>query len=342
MNRRHFLKKTTAAGLTAYAAGVKGSSAFAKKTVSAKENKELEEDNLWSLVILPDTQLYSLKYPGLLHLQTQWLFENKNKYNIVYVLQNGDVTHNNTELEWKRASKAFSRLDGEIPYAISLGNHDYEDNATNRTTLANKYLPISRFAEWQSFGQAMEKGKINNVYHTFKAANQDYMIICLEFGPRNEVLEWANNIIENHPNHKVILMTHAYLYSDSTRYDWKGKRGQQKWNPHSYPLADTGTTINDGQQMWDKMVSKYSNIFLTINGHVLNDGLGFSTSTADNGNKVHQMLVNYQMLPVGGGGWLRILKFLPYEKKIKVEDYSPLYETVNSNSKNQFIIDLDF
>lgn len=307
----------------------------AENTITKNESKS------WSLVILPDTQNYASEYPGLFHLQVQWILENKDKYNIVYVLQNGDLVNNNTEeIQWQKASQAFARLDGTVPYAISFGNHDFgpDGSTKDRTTLANQYFPISRFEKWPTFGGVMEAGKVDNTYHTFNAAGQDYLIFCLEFGPRNEVLEWANKIIEEHTNHKIIFMTHAYLYSDSTRYDWATKKEQQSWDPHSYPI--TNTTINDGQEIWDKVVKKHPNSFMTINGHVCNSGLGFLTSTADNGNNVYQMLVNYQMLPIGGGAWLRILNFLPDGKTIKVETYSPLYEKFNTDPNNQFMINI--
>ena len=70
------------------------------------------------------------------------------------------------------------------------------------------------------------------------------------------------------------------------------------------------------------------------------DGLGFLTSKADGGNNVHQMLVNYQMLPIGGEAWLRILTFHPDEKTIEVKDYSPLYEEFNTSPDNNFTINI--
>ena len=341
VNRRTFLK-TAAGSLAAYAGLTKANSMTAIAAPSAENPVTSKENKPWSLVILPDTQGYSREYPGLFHLQTQWILDNKDKYNIIYALQNGDVTDNNTEIQWHRASQAFARLDGKVPYAISPGNHDFGPDGltTDRTTLANRYFPPSRFENRPTFGGAMESNKIDNTFHIFKAAGQDYLILCLEFGPRDEALAWANQIIEKHSSHKVIVMTHAYLYSDSTRYDWNTKKKKQQWNPHDYPIAKSDTTINDGQEMWDKLIKKHSNIFMTINGHVLNDGLGFLTSKADGGNNVHQMLVNYQMLPLGGEAWLRILIFHPDKEAIEVKDYTPLYEKFNTDPDNQFTIAL--
>lgn len=341
LNRRNFLK-TVGGGLAAYGCLINTNDMTAMAAASAG-NSDSGDSKPWSLVILPDTQGYARQYPGLFNLQTQWVLENKDKYNIAYVLQNGDVTDNNSDLHWQRASQAFARLDGKVPYAISLGNHDFGSNGrigNSRDTLGNRYFPVSRFEKWPTFGGAMEPGKIDNTFHVFKAAGQNYLILCLEFGPRNEVLDWANQVVKKHADRNVIVMTHAYLYSDSTRYDWKTKGKEQKWNPHEYRISKTETTINDGQEMWDKLVKKHPNIFMTVNGHVLNDGLGFLTSKADAGNNVHQMLVNFQMLPTAGEAWLRILTFHPDRKTIEVKDYSPLYEKFNDNPDNQFTINL--
>ncbi|MBN1123527.1 MAG: metallophosphoesterase [Sedimentisphaerales bacterium] len=341
-NRRDFLK-TTAFGLSVFGGLLTTDHNVSAKADPAAQRADNKENSSWSLVILPDTQVYARLYPGLFHLQTQWILENKDKLNIVYALQNGDVTDNNVPNQWQHASEAFGRLDGHVPYAISLGNHDFgpKGSTKDRTTLANDYFPVSRFKNMPTFGGVMEKGKIDNTFHRFRTAGQDYLLLCFEFGPRNEVLEWANQIIEKHPHHKVIVMTHAYLYSDSSRYDWATKGESQSWNPHNYPIGKSDTTtVNDGQEMWDKLIKPHPNIFMTINGHVLNDGLGYLVSEGDSGNIVHQMLVNFQMLPVGGEAWLRILTFHADGKSIQVKDYSPLYDKFNTAADNQFIIPL--
>ncbi|MBA7475397.1 hypothetical protein ES707_10766 [subsurface metagenome] len=260
----------------------------------------------WTLAVLPDTQFYSAIYPGLFHLQTQWVMDNKEKYNIVYVLTLGDITDNNNKLQWERASAALGRLDGVLPYTIVLGNHDYGLNgeAKTRDTLANDYFPPARFRNWPTFAGVMDQGRIENNYHLFTARGRQWLILNLEWGPRNRALEWANHILRKHPNHKAIITTHAYLYSDSTRYHWQQKGKAQNWNPHSYGTADD---TNDGEEMWQKLVSKHANVFMTINGHVLNDGLGFLVSRAEYGNPVNQMLVNFQspIYPLGGESHLR-------------------------------------
>lgn len=338
MNRRDFLA-AAALGVGGYAQLLKA----AQPPAESPSASNVERDPLpfvpgsWTLVILPDTQNYSTSYPGLFHLQTQWAVDNREKYNIVYVLQNGDVTNNNSSVEWERASQALGRLDGVVPYALVPGNHDYSTGGTakDRTTLMNNYFPPSRFTKWPTFGGVMDEGRIENNYHLFQAGGKNWLILGLEWGPRDRALEWGNQILKKFPNHKAIIMTHAYLYSDSTRHDWQQKGGNQNWNPHAY---GTEGGVNDGEEMWQKMVKKHANVFMTINGHVLNDGLGFLVSKADYGNMVNQILVNFQMKPLGGESWLRLLEFLPDGQTIQVKNYCPLYEKYNTGPENQFVI----
>jgi hypothetical protein len=60
------------------------------------------------------------------------------------------------------------------------------------------------------------------------------------------------------------------------------------------------------------------------------------TSTTSGGRGVHQMLVNFQMRPQGGDGWLRLLEFRPDGRTVQVLDYSPTRKQRNESPQNQF------
>ena len=125
--------------------------------------------------------------------------------------------------------------------------------------------------------------------------------------------------MKKHPHHKVIINTHAYMYSDDTRMG-EGDR----WLPQKYGLGkDTGeNAVNNGEQMWDKLVSKYPNILFVFSGHVLNGGVGTLVSTGEQGNKVYQMLANFQDGVKGTNrgqtGFLRIVDIDVKKKQVKV------------------------
>jgi len=288
----------------------------------------------WSLVLLPDTQNYAMSYPGIYGSQTAWIRDNVRRRNIRYVLHLGDMTNNNTDEQWKRARAAVGVLDGVVPYAIVGGNHDYgpDGNASTRDTLMNDYFSYSEAASQPTFGGAMETGKLDNTYHLFEAGGVQWIIFNFEWAPRDTTIAWARGIYDLYPTRKGILVTHAYLYSDNTRYDITGP--SQSWNPH-YSVYSTPGTVNDGQELWDKFVNNY-NFALTLNGHVLNDGTGYRVDTNLAGNAVHQMLINYQMRSLGGEGYMRIIEFQPDGQTVKVTSFSTVYDSFLTAADHQF------
>lgn len=294
----------------------------------------------WSLVLLPDTQCYSEKYPGLFLLQTRWIAKNKDKYNIRYVVGLGDVTNDNSDAQWRHAREAVGELDGAVPYALAAGNHDFSPHGdpSGKTGL-NTIFPASKFQKWPTFGGVMEEGTIQNSYHLFSAGGADWLILVLEWAPRDATVRWANDVLAKYPQRKAILVTHAFLYSDDSRYDFAKKGKSQAWSPHEYRKEKKSGT-NDGEELWQKIVRK-NNVVLALNGHVLNDGLGFRSDKNDRGSIVHQMLVNYQIRPLGGEGYLRILEFQPDGRTVHVKSYSPLYDKYLGDKANQFSFKLD-
>ena len=92
------------------------------------------------------------------------------------------------------------------------------------------------------------------------------------------------------------------------------------------------------RKLWQKLVSKHPKMLMVLNGHVLNDGLGRLTSTGDAGNPVEQMLVNFQMRPKLGGGYLRLLEFLPDGVTVQVKDYSPVAKMYKTGPDNSFVL----
>jgi len=238
----------------------------------------------------------------------------------------------------------MNQLDGHVPYFMVPGNHDYSDGgrATDRTTLLNEYFPIDKFRKLPTFGGVYDKEpeSMANSYHLFTAHGREFVVIGLEFGPRADVVRWANDVAVRHADRETILITHAYTYSDDTRYDWNKFGTKQSWNPHSYGVAkNTGDDVMDGEELWQNLVSKHENFILTLNGHVLNGGLGRVTSQTPAGRDVHQLLVNFQMKPHGGDGWLRLMEFTA-TGKVEVYDYSPTLDQTNWGEQNRFTLNL--
>jgi hypothetical protein len=296
-------------------------------------------DTSFMLAVLPDTQFYSLLFPGIYSAQTSWIVSNVKARKIPYVLHLGDIVNNNTSAEWKHAYESMSLLDGVVPYALATGNHDYgpSGDASTRDTLLNDYFPFAKQAAMPSFGGAFEPGKLENTFHLFSAGGRDFIVISLEWGPRDAVVDWANAVMDQHPDRDGILITHAYMNNDDRRYDWADKDHPQDFDPHAY---GTPGPVNDGEELWQKLVRKHR-FLMTLNGHVLGDGTGYLASVTDKGNTCHQMLSNYQFRNLGGEGYLRLLEFLDDGKTVKVYTYSPLYDSYLVEADQSFTVTLD-
>ncbi|MGI9427797.1 MAG: LamG-like jellyroll fold domain-containing protein, partial [Bythopirellula sp.] len=248
---------------------------------------------------------------ALFDQMTQWIKDNKVSRNIGLVLHEGDIVNNNNNgsgsgsnlpstQQWQHAQDAMFTLNGEVPYIMSTGNHDHgTTNAQDRSTEFNNYFkatdnplidpaqggilkgtwtpppvgPPPRGGGGGGTGGDTD-GPLENAYYEYIAPDgRKLLVFSLEWGPRQDVVDWAESIADDpeYADHTAILLTHAYMYNDDTRYDWATKGSGQSWNPHSYGTA--GDT-NDGEELWNELVKLNGNFEMTFNGHVLGDGLG--------------------------------------------------------------------
>lgn len=293
----------------------------------------------WTLAVLPDTQYYSESHPWVFAAQARWLLRERERRSIAFALQLGDITNRNTPEQWANARAALRLLDGAVPYAFVPGNHDYGPggNAATRDSLLNQYFPYAEISALPGFGGAMEPGKLDNTWHSFEAGGTRWIVLALEWGPRDETIAWAAKVLEAHPDCRGILITHAYMNNNDRRYDITDSAHPQDYNPHLY---QTPGGVNDGEELWQKLVRRHD-IPLVLNGHVLGDGTGYLESFNDAGKAVHQILSNYQMRQLGGEGYLRLLEFLPDGRTVQVKSYSVLYGRYLTAPDQQFSFELD-
>jgi len=309
----------------------------------------------WTLAVLPDTQYYSQKYPEVFVRQTEWIAANKDTHQIRFVAHEGDLVNNPTDIrQWQNAQKALKVLiDAGVPFSILPGNHDLgtQDEGENdsRTTLLNNYFQESDYRNSEAHG-LFEPGKMENSWHEFSTPTGEHLLLALEFGPRDEVLAWANEVVAQRPDYKVIVVTHAYLCADNQRNDWvydnlRGGRG----NPKLY-TSSLRENLNDGQEIWDKFVARHPQISFILNGHVCGTGTGYLESKAGPRHTVHQILANYQddsptpeatVQPArgyGGGGFMRLMQFHPDGRVVRIRSYSPWYDHWLTEPSQEFVV----
>jgi len=298
-------------------------------------NTSNSNNDSFSIIIIPDTQYYSLRdntnnFPDTYKMQTQWIANNVANENIQFVIHMGDMTHNNTQPEWLVADEAHQVLDqANIPYSVMPGNHDYPENEhiyTDSLAMYNQYFGAARFANKSWYGGSYDNYNGNN-YSFFSYDNFDFLVLSFEFAPSKDVLCWADNLISAHPNHNVIISTHCYLTSD-TNYS-------QTCNS-AYDV-----TGSSGDDIWNELVRRHSNISFVLSGHIGNDGYRIRTGNA--GNCIHEILTDYQLEEhpdvadiFYGNGWLRKMTFTPAIGTVDVESFSvlPNINTLNWGNYN--------
>jgi len=292
-------------------------------------DKEPVTDYAYSFAVVGDTQIMAYKYPEQFHKIYDWIIANKDSKKIAHVMGLGDITDKNTAEEWAVAKKEIEKMNGVVDYTLVIGNHDKsaEYNATFGTDEYKK-----------NFGGFYKDGKIENSYRLFtvdgSVTEVNYLLITLEYGAGDDILNWAASIIEQYPTHKVIITTHCYLYRDGTTLD-KGDVA-----PPNSSGANDGKR-NNGDQMWDKLIRKYENIFLVLSGHDPCANVVTTQTKGDHGNIVTQMLIDPQGIDssLGATGMVAMLYFSNDGKTITVENYS----TVRNEfylSTNQYVIDI--
>ena len=303
------------------------------------DSYESDFDYAYSFAVVGDTQWLSKYAPAKLEGIYDWILENQESKKIAHIFGLGDITEDwNTagkEQEWIRAYRYISKLDGKISYSLVRGNHD-----------ESKYF-LKYFANetyMSQFDGFIAEGDIRNSYMLFTIGETDYLFLTLDFGAGDEMLAWANEVVLSYPNHRVIVTTHGYQGFDGNRI---APENSNKWsgtaaaNDVDSSVGNNARGYNDGQQIWDKFISKHPNIFLVMCGHTpFEDVINLQTK-GDHGNIVNQMVIDPQWMDPqkGGVGMVAMLYFSEDGTQMAVEwistDTGKYYQ-----EQNQFVLDL--
>lgn len=283
----------------------------------------------FTVVVLPDTQLYTMYYPQIVTHQTEWIVNHKEKLNIVFVSQLGDLVQsgNHVATEWHTISTALRILENaNIAFSIIPGNHD-TDTVDDPNSAYNEYsaiFPTGRFDSKAWFGGNFRD--YQNNYQLITAGEKKLLILNLEVDPDDDVLQWANQVLTQHQDRKVILTTHAYLKDDT---------GQRSTTPH---FREAG---NSGEELWNRLITKHCSIFLVLSAHFhMATGENYLASTNSCGDTVHQLVQDYQGRESGGNGLLRLLTFYPTKKLLTVKTFSTETNQFETDRNSQFTLNV--
>ena len=252
----------------------------------------------------------------------KWIVDNKEKKNIQWVFGMGDITEHNgitggsSEYEWELAKEAIVQLDeAGMDYSVILGNHDMVgDPYFGDTTYFNKYFgeESGDFYTKRVSGY-YEDGKLDNYYMNFEVSGIKYMMLALEYGPNDGILEWASDVVQAHPDRQIIVTTHAYMYRDGTTIDKDSVAC-----PNGSGEITKPTSRNNGDMMWDKFVSQHKNILMVLSGHDPCSDIVFRQDRGIHGNIVSQFLIDPQGMATEFG-MVCMLYFSEDGRKVSVE-----------------------
>lgn len=257
----------------------------------------------FTLAVLPDTQ-YLLDEGGSDHEPVRetlrYLVGERDRSNIVFMAQLGDITEHGTELEMRSADAVFRTIDGRLPYSVLAGNHDVPgrtDDQRGDTPYLRTFGP-QRFARSRTYGGSSPDGY--NSFHRFRAAGREWLVLALDWRVSDAGLAWAQRVLDQNPKLPVILTTHDLV--------WAADDGDATLSEH-------------GQRLWDRLIRGNDQIFLALGGHYWPPGR--VTMTNDAGNPVHLHITNYQDRYYGGAGMVRLYAFDLVRNTIDVSTFSP-------------------
>ncbi len=307
-------------------------------TISKAADQVIEENDEFTIAVLPDTQYYTSEKNGgkkeMFFAQTDWIAKNAKKENIQYVIHLGDISDDG-ELkpqQWVNAAEAMYRLEKPqpgypqgIPYGMAVGNHDQTKSQyplTGVTAQYNKYFGIKHFKGKKWYG-GYYRNDNDSHYDLFTAAGTKFMTLYLEYDSFDEDIEklndWASQLIEKNKDRKVIVVSHYLIANNATR------------NTNEKGFAKFG---RQGQRIFDRL-KRYPNVFLMLSGHVGDNGEGFRMDGYA-GNIIKTYLTDYQSRPQGGNGLMRLITFSKSKDLLKFRTFSPYTGEVENDADSEF------
>lgn len=263
----------------------------------------------FAFAMLPDTQFYSEDPALYRHFLAQVDWVAQHAQDVLFCSQVGDIVQNGARYpaEWIRASQAMARLDGVVPYAVALGNHDFDvvNDKRNATAFLAAFSP-ARWSGRSGFLGGSPDGR--NTAQLFDARGWPMLLITLEWHPSDAAIAWAQEILARHPQVPAILTTHEHL-------------GTGLPAPFRTPGATPDASgDNAALDVHRKLIEPFPQLFLVLCGHV--HGAGRRSDVTPLGMTVHAILADYQSDVQGGNGWFRLLEFAPRSATLRVRPES--------------------
>ena len=287
-----------------------------------------EPSNIY-IVVFGDIQyLTNRSHVDIYKESLNWIdSEMKKGRHINCILHTGDVTENNKADQWDCFLEATTSIASQIPFISLIGNHDYTwegSHITDRnSTLINNYIKFPLTT--QNIVASFEEGHMENIIVKNEIYGKRYDLLLLEFGPRPEVVKWAEDWVASHPDIRYILMNHEYLE--------KGGGIRTKGLKCKSQLQNTNYLTPN--ELWEQLIKRYDNILCVLCGHV--GGL-YATTIDKNeyGRDVCQIQHNIQSSEFRYDNWLMIWDFPSASDSVSVSIVNAKTGQYYDNQKTLF------
>lgn len=294
---------------------------------------------MFQCMIVPDTQIIAKRHPEIYKQMTKSIVEFHQQTPLDAVIQLGDIVDDGA-LDIQQFEIAKSCWDivenAGIPVILAAGNHDYDlpigvglqhpnpIEEGRKLTTFNDFFGGNELYHKAWYRGSFAEGQAENSYYFIK----DILIIVLEFGPRDEILEWANTLLQTYAHHPCIVITHCYMYHDGCRTTTHSEH-----NPlHSKETADG----NDGEMIWNKLLKHHNNVIAVFSGHHVPKNVCVRTDASPKGNLIIQSFQNWQEEENGGSGRMRFVQYDEELNQVLSKVYNPVIKAFEQKDKYTF------
>ncbi|OLT55091.1 metallophosphoesterase [Cellulosimicrobium sp. CUA-896] len=244
-----------------------------------------------------------------------FVLEARDEVNLQYLVHTGDIVDDwDQEHQWLNADPSYRKLDDAgLPYGVLAGNHDVGGALADYSQYST-YFGADRFSGNPWWGGDIQDNRGH--YDLVSVQGVDLLLLYMGWAPGDEQIAWMNEVIAKYPERKVWINLHEYMLT-------------------------TGGLGPIPQRILDEVVAPNPNVVLVSSGHY-HDAFTRTDDFDDDGDgvadrTVYSMLFDYQGLPEGGLGYLRLLHFdneggADGTGRIVVRTYSPSLDVFDSDN----------
>jgi len=272
----------------------------------------------FSIIWITDTQYLSESHPTYYDSLCRWIVNHAEQYKVKMVIHTGDMVEDEFNCtHWENANQSMSiLLDADIPYCWNAGNHDYNETFW----IGNQYTAFNpEVMETKPYWIDNAVDGQNTAVH-FSVDDWDFLIVNIAYDAGDDVLDWANNLLDTYNESCAIVGAHVYL-NTTGGYSSKGK------DDANWPL-----------NFKENVLDTHPNVFLTLSGHQYPTS-GVRTQVGGR----HELMYNRQDTDNQmGAASLRIMAFDLVAGTIDVQTYYLYSNHFLEDPDNQFTLTTTF